>query len=89
MEGIFSGGSAGAAVKAAIKYAEEIDRPAKIVVLLPDSGTRYLNKVYDDDWLRENGLIDPDEGLGTIRDMLTNKSPMVWTVQKDARKCAR
>lgn len=85
MEGIFSGGSAGAAVKAAIKYAEEIDRPAKIVVLLPDSGTRYLNKVYDDDWLRENGLIDPDEGLGTIRDMLTNKSPMVWTVQKDAR----
>ncbi|MEZ4463377.1 MAG: pyridoxal-phosphate dependent enzyme [bacterium] len=57
MEGIFGGGSCGAAVRAAIRYAEEIDRPANIVVLLPDSGC-YLNKVYDDDWLRENGLLD-------------------------------
>ena len=85
MEGIFGGGSCGAAVRAAIRYAEEIDRPANIVVLLPDSGVRYLNKVYDDDWLRENGLLDPEEGLGSIRDMLTNKSPQVWTVQCSAR----
>lgn len=85
MEGIFAGGSCGAAVKAAIQYAEEIDRKANIVVLLPDTGMRYLNKVYDDDWLRENGMLDPEEGLGNIRDLLVNKPPQVFTVQKSAK----
>lgn len=85
MEGIFAGGSCGAAVKAAIQYAEEIDRKANIVVLLPDTGMRYLNKVYDDDWLRENGMLDPEEGLGTIRDLLGNKPPSVFTVQQTAK----
>jgi cystathionine beta-synthase len=85
MEGIFAGGSCGAAVKAAIQYAEEIDRKANIVVLLPDTGMRYLNKVYDDDWLRENGMLDPEEGLGTIRDLLGNKPPQVYTVQQTAK----
>ena len=85
MEGIFAGGSCGAAVKAAIQYAEEINRHANIVVLLPDTGMRYLNKVYDDDWLRENGMLDPEEGLGTIRDLLGNKSDSVYTVQQDAK----
>lgn len=84
MEGIFAGGSCGAAVKAAIQYAEEINRKANIVVLLPDTGMRYLNKVYDDDWLRENGMLDPEEGLGTIRDLLGNKPPTVYTVQQSA-----
>lgn len=84
-EGIYTGGSGGAAVKAALRYAEEIDRPANIVVLLPDSASRYLNKVFDDDWMREHGFLDPEEGLGTIRDLLGNKSPMVYTVRKDAK----
>ncbi len=79
-EGILTGGSGGAAVKAAIKYAQDLDRKSEIVVLIPDSASRYLNKVYDDEWLRENGLLDEkDEGLGTIRDLLRTKPSKVFT----------
>ncbi len=81
-EGLYTGGSGGAAVLAALRYAEQIDRPAEIVVLLPDSATRYLNKIFDDEWMRENGFLDPEEELGTIRDLLGNKHPQVWTVTK-------
>ncbi|MCA9545618.1 MAG: pyridoxal-phosphate dependent enzyme, partial [Myxococcales bacterium] len=81
-EGILTGGSGGTAVLAAIKYAEEIDRPANIVVLLPDSSVRYLNKIFDDDWMRENGFLDPEEGLGTIRDLLGTKPAQIITCQK-------
>jgi cystathionine beta-synthase len=81
-EGILTGGSGGAAVKAAIKYAQDIDRKAEIVVLIPDSASRYLNKVFDDEWLRENGFLDDkDEGLGTIRDLLHAKPTKVLTAQ--------
>ncbi|MCA9561006.1 MAG: pyridoxal-phosphate dependent enzyme, partial [Myxococcales bacterium] len=82
LEGIYTGGSGGAAVLAAIRYAEQIDRPANIVVLLPDNASRYLNKIFDDDWMREHGFLDPEEGLGTIRDLLGNKPPQVWTINK-------
>ena len=79
-EGLYTGGSGGAAVWGAIKYAEEIDRAANILVLLPDSAARYLNKIFDDDWMREHGFLDPEEGLGTIRELLGNKSRQVYTV---------
>lgn len=82
-EGLLTGGSGGAAVRAAIDYAEKIDRPAQIVVLLPDSATRYLGKVFDDDWMRENGFLDPEMSLGTIRDLMHTKSQEVLTVGKD------
>jgi cystathionine beta-synthase len=81
-EGIYTGGSGGAAVKAALKYAERLTEPKNILVLLPDSANRYLGKIFDDDWMREHGFLDPDEGLGTIRDLLGNKNPAVYTVKK-------
>ncbi|MCA9539596.1 MAG: pyridoxal-phosphate dependent enzyme [Myxococcales bacterium] len=81
-EGIYTGGSGGSAVLGAIRYAEMIDRPANIVVLLPDSAARYLNKIFDDDWMREHGFLDPEDGLGTIRDLLVGKPPSVFTVGK-------
>jgi cystathionine beta-synthase len=52
--------------------------------LLPDSAARYLNKVFDDDWMRENGFLDPEMSLGTIRDLLRTKSQNVTTINKDA-----
>ena len=85
LEGIYTGGSGGAAVDGAIKYAEKIDREANIVVLLPDSASRYLNKIFDDEWMRENGFLDPETGLGTIRELLANKPPKVVTVSRDDR----
>ena len=83
-EGLYTGGSGGAAVWGALRYAEEIDRPANIVVLLPDSAARYLNKIFDDDWMREHGFLDPEEGLGTIRELLGARSE-VYTVTRAAK----
>lgn len=71
-EGIFTGPSAGAAVAGAIKWARK-NPGKKIVVILPDSGDRYLSKVFDDDWMRENGFLE--EGLGTVRDLIAQVKP--------------
>lgn len=59
-EGIFCGGSCGSAVAGALKYAREqnLGAGAVLVVILPDSGSRYLSKVFDDDWMRENGFLE-------------------------------
>jgi cystathionine beta-synthase len=69
-EGILAGGSAGAAVAGAIKYAEAHPGPLRMVVHLPDSATRYLSKYLDDDWMREHGYADAEASLGSVRDML-------------------
>lgn len=58
-EGIFAGGSAGAAVCGALKYARENDfaEDDVMVIILPDSGSRYVGKIYNDEWMKENGFI--------------------------------
>lgn len=58
-EGIFAGGSCGAAVAGAVKYAREQNLGADdtLVVILPDSGSRYLSKIFNDNWMRENGYL--------------------------------
>lgn len=56
-EGIFAGGSGGAAAWAALQVAKDLDEDKLIVVILPDSGTRYLSKLYNDDWMREKGFL--------------------------------
>jgi cystathionine beta-synthase len=61
-EGILMGQSSGTALWAALQVARDIDDPAAmLVVLLPDSGRNYVGKLYNDDWLRSNGLLAPDE----------------------------
>lgn len=65
-EGLFVGGSCGAAVAGAIKWAKAQKGDELPVILLPDSGSRYLSKVFDDDWMRENGFMDEPEIL--VRD---------------------
>jgi cystathionine beta-synthase len=57
-EGIYAGGSSGAAVVGAIKYAKELKEPKKILVIIPDSGNRYAGKIYNDDWMRDKGYFD-------------------------------
>ncbi|MBI3550141.1 MAG: cystathionine beta-synthase [Elusimicrobia bacterium] len=53
MEGLFCGGSAGSAVWAGLKYAEKLTAKDFMVILLPDTGMRYLSKIYNDEWMRE------------------------------------
>ncbi len=58
-EGLFGGGSAGLNVHAALEVARRVDDPdALVVTILCDTGERYLSKVYDDEWMRENQLLD-------------------------------
>ncbi len=56
-EGIFCGGSSGTALAAAAQYARDLGPDRLVVVLLPDSGSRYLSKFYDDRWMHENGFL--------------------------------
>lgn len=56
-EGLFAGGSSGSALWAARKVAGTLEEPSNIVVVLPDSGDRYLSKIYNDEWMRAKGYL--------------------------------
>ncbi len=60
-EGLLVGGSSGMAVVAALRTARDLPSDAVVVVLLPDHGRGYLNRFYDDDWMRAHGLDVPSE----------------------------
>jgi len=73
-EGIFAGGSCGAAVAGALKWLKQNDREGlNAVVLLPDSGVKYLSKIYNESWMEDNGYLDPQVKLGTVKDVLSTK----------------
>lgn len=57
-EGIFAGNSCGAAVKGLLQLKDHFTKDDVIVVLLHDSGSRYIGKIYNDDWMIENGFIE-------------------------------
>jgi cystathionine beta-synthase len=84
-EGLFVGGSAGLITKVARDVAHEVNDPnAVIVCILPDTGERYLSKMYNEEWLQENRLIDPERL--TAREMVSRKGtrgPALITVERD------
>lgn len=56
-EGILAGGSSGANVWASIELAKTLKKPATIVTVIPDGGIKYLSKIFDDSWMKENALL--------------------------------
>ena len=58
-EGIFAGGSSGTVLHVALKIAEGLDEDAVVVIIVPDSGARYLSKIYNDNWMKENQFLEP------------------------------
>lgn len=72
-EGLYVGGSCGAAVAGAIKYARQTQKAENIVVLLADSASKYLSKIFNDDWMRENGFLEDSNSLGVVSDLLKMK----------------
>src|SRR4051812_25480490 len=73
-EGLFVGGSSGLIVHVAMHVARRIDDPeACVVTMLPDTGERYLSKLYNDEWMRENQLLDADKT--TLASVLSTKPP--------------
>jgi cystathionine beta-synthase len=67
-EGLFVGGSSGAAIAGAIRWlsARPVPDGSTVIVLLPDSGDRYLSKFYSDEWMREKGLLDDRGHAGDL-----------------------
>jgi len=59
-EGIFVGNSAGAAVKGLLQLKEHFKPEDVVVVLFHDSGSRYVGKMFNDDWMRERGFLDEE-----------------------------
>jgi len=57
-EGIFAGNSAGAAMAAVIQLADRFKKGEVVVVVFHDHGTRYLGKMYNDDWMRAKGFLE-------------------------------
>jgi cystathionine beta-synthase len=80
--GHLRGGSCGAAVVGAVKYARTLKQPKRILVLLPDSAQKYLSKIFNDEWMRSNGFFDEDNVGGTVAHILRRKPGRVITASK-------
>jgi cystathionine beta-synthase len=76
-EGIFAGNSAGAAMAGLLQLAEHFQKGETVVVIFHDHGTRYLGKMFNDDWMQEKGFLEPT-GL-TARELVATKkaAPLV------------
>jgi cystathionine beta-synthase len=88
-EGLYVGGSCGAAVAGALKYLRRHDREGlNAVVLLPDNSAKYMSKIFNDNWMRENGYMEPEHSLGTVGDLMAGRNGAdrrLVTVPKTAR----
>jgi cystathionine beta-synthase len=78
-EGLFAGGSSGGAAHVAVEVARKAGKGKNVVCILPDSGTRYLSKIYSDEWMRDNGFLQAAPSLGKVQDMLASMSRSVIT----------
>ncbi len=84
-EGIFAGGSCGTAMAGALKLAETLSEKDVVVVLLPDGGSKYLSKIYNDDWMKENGFLAPERiTLRYVMEAKMSKLPQLITVDGSA-----
>ncbi len=85
-EGLFCGGSTGVNVFAALEVARKLDDPkACVVTVLCDTGERYLSKVYNDEWLRENQMLDSERvTVASVLSAKDGKSPEVIQVAPQA-----
>lgn len=73
-EGLFVGWSAGSAVHGALEYAREnLKEGDRMVILLPDHGSRYVGKVYNDEWMKNHGFLE-DKTFGTAKDIINARS---------------
>jgi cystathionine beta-synthase len=91
-EGIFAGMSSGSAVVGALRWVRAQDEQMddrNVLVILPDSGNRYLSKVFDDDWMQENGFMEG--ASGTVDDLLhfLHKNPGDILMAKQSDPIAR
>jgi cystathionine beta-synthase len=68
-EGILGGSSTGTLLAAALKYCREQTSPKRVLVLVCDTGNKYLSKMYNDYWMLDNGFLDR-RSTGDLRDLI-------------------
>ncbi|TRX56101.1 pyridoxal-phosphate dependent enzyme [Fulvivirga sp. M361] len=86
-EGLFIGWSCGSAVHGALEYAREnLKEDDVMVIILPDHGTRYLGKIYNDNWMKDHGFIESRD-FATANDIILHKNgaDKLFTVDQDAK----
>jgi cystathionine beta-synthase len=69
MEGILAGSSTGTLVAAALRYCREQTGPKRVLTFAADTGNRYLSKMYNDFWMRDQGFIEVEQH-GNLRDLI-------------------
>ena len=82
-EGLFCGGTSGAAVEGALQYTRErqLGKDDLIVVLLPDAGEIYLSKMYSDEWMRQNQFLGRRVRVGEILGLKVRNLPELLSVE--------
>ena len=86
-EGLFVGWSCGSAVYGALEYARDnLKKDDVMVIILPDHGTRYLAKVYNDDWMKDHGFFESMK-FATAKDIVRYKhgNGELRTISQDAK----
>ena len=78
-EGLFVGGSSGLIAHVALEVAREVNDPdALVITFLCDTGERYLSKLYSDEWMRENQLLEPDRvSIADLADIKPRSVPAI------------
>jgi cystathionine beta-synthase len=71
-EGILGGSSTGTLLAAALRYCREQTEPKRVVSFVCDTGTRYLSKVYNDQWMSDQGLL-ASKHYGDLRDLIARR----------------
>ncbi|HLK70831.1 MAG TPA: pyridoxal-phosphate dependent enzyme [Steroidobacteraceae bacterium] len=71
-EGILGGSSSGTLLAAALRYCREQRSPKRVATLVPDSGNKYLNKMYNDYWLFDQGLVERPQH-GNLLDLIVRR----------------
>jgi cystathionine beta-synthase len=78
-EALLAGSSTGTILAAALRYAREQETPKNVVFLVPDTGNKYLSKLYSDEWVRDQGLAHVT-AYGDIRDLIARPAAEGTTV---------
>ena len=81
-EGLFAGGSSGLITHVALNVARRVNDPdALVVTVLCDTGERYLSKLYSDEWMRENQMLDADRAnVGLVLGVKEGSAPVIVSV---------
>lgn len=82
-EGIFAGNSAGSAMAGLVQMADKFKKDDVVVVIFHDHGTRYLGKMFNDDWMRDRGFISPEPKKQAIDLIETHRHLPLVTANED------